>query len=137
MKHSVLILLGCLLFQTIYAQSGPALKGTAILNASHSAYVIDGESGHVLFETPQVSLVTASVMKVVTTASALEILGADFVFHTQLGMTGKVNSEKGQLEGDLVLKGGCDPAFYSEYFPEHYKGTFESWVAALSMAGVK
>jgi serine-type D-Ala-D-Ala carboxypeptidase/endopeptidase (penicillin-binding protein 4) len=41
------------------------------------------------------------------------------------------------LEGNLVLRGGCDPAFYSEYFPEHYKGTFEAWVAELSRAGVK
>lgn len=137
MKHSVLILLGCLLFQTIYAQSGPALNGKALLNASHSAYVIDGESGHVLFETPQVSLVPASVMKVVTTAAALEILGADFVFHTQLGITGKVNAESGLLSGNLVLKGGCDPAFYSEYFPEHYRGTFEAWAEALSKAGIK
>ena len=137
MKHSVLILLGCLLFQAMYAQSGPALKGEALLNASHSVYVIDAESGHVLYETPQVSLVPASVMKIVTTAAALEILGADFVFHTQLGITGKIIVETGSLGGNLVLKGGCDPAFYSEYFPEHYRGTFEAWAEALSKAGVK
>jgi D-alanyl-D-alanine carboxypeptidase/D-alanyl-D-alanine-endopeptidase (penicillin-binding protein 4) len=137
MKHSVLIILGCLLFQTIHAQSGPALKGEALLNASRSVYVIDAESGHVLFETPQVSLVPASVMKIVTTAAALEILGADFVFKTQLGITGNINTVTGLLEGNLILKGGCDPAFYSEYFPEHYRGTFEAWVEALSKAGVK
>ncbi len=137
MKHSVLTILGCLLFQTIYAQSGPSLKGDALLNASQSVYVIDAESGHVLLETPQVSLVPASVMKIVTTAAALEILGADFVFHTRLGITGKVNSETGLLSGNMVLKGGCDPAFYSGYFPEHYRGTFQAWAEALSKAGIK
>ena len=137
MKQLVLIILGCLLFDAIYAQSVPALKGEALLNASYSVYVFDAESGHVLFETPQVSLVPASVMKVVTTATALEILGADFVFKTQFGITGNINTATGSLAGNLVLKGGCDPAFYSEYFPEHYRGTFEAWAEALSNAGVK
>ncbi len=136
-RNIVLIILGCLLFPEVFAQSGMALKSIALRNAGYSVYVTDAVDGKVLFATPQVSLVPASVMKVITTAAALEILGPDFVFHTQLGTTGKVNAETGLLEGNLVLKGGCDPAFYSEYFPEHYRGTFEAWVAALLKAGVK
>ena len=132
-----LIILGCLLTQTIFAQSSLALKGEALQNAGYAAYVTDAVSGKVLFATRQISLVPASVMKVVTTAAALEILGTDFVFHTQIGITGNVNAETGLLEGNLILKGGCDPAFYSEYFPEHYRGTFEAWAAALLKAGVK
>jgi len=137
MRHLVLFILGCLLFQAIDAQPTHTLKGKALKNAGYSVYVIEAEAGKVLFETPQLSLVPASVMKVVTTAAALEILGADFVFKTQLGITGKVNIETGLLVGNLVLKGGCDPAFYSEYFPEHYRGTFEAWAEALSKAGIK
>jgi D-alanyl-D-alanine carboxypeptidase/D-alanyl-D-alanine-endopeptidase (penicillin-binding protein 4) len=137
MRHLVLIILGCFLFPAIFAQSGIALKGEALRNAGYSVYVIDALNGSVLYKTPQVSLVPASVMKIVTTAAALEILGNDFVFHTQLGTTGKLNTETGLLSGNLVLKGGCDPAFYSEYFPEHYRGTFETWAAALLKAGVK
>lgn len=137
MKLFVLIILGCLLFPSIYAQSSLALKGAALRNAGYSVYVIDVDNDTVLFETPQISLVPASVMKIVTTAAALELLGTDFEFHTQLGITGKVNVKTGLLDGNLVLRGGCDPAFYSEYFPEHYKGTFETWAAALSRAGVK
>lgn len=137
MRYLVLFILGCLFFQAIDAQPAQTLKGKALKNAGYSAYVIEAEAGKVLFETPQLSLVPASVMKVVTTAAALEILGANFVFKTQLGITGKVNIETGLLEGNLVLKGGCDPAFYSEYFPEHYTGTFEAWAEALSKAGIK
>lgn len=137
MKQLVLLILGCLIYPAIFAQSGLSLKGEALRNAGYSAYIIDAGDGNVLYETPQVSLVPASVMKIVTTATALEILGADFEFHTQLGITGKVNTETGILDGNLVLRGGCDPAFYSEYFSEHYKGTFENWAAALSKAGVK
>ncbi|MCX6239184.1 MAG: D-alanyl-D-alanine carboxypeptidase/D-alanyl-D-alanine-endopeptidase [Bacteroidia bacterium] len=137
MKKLVLLIFGCSFFTVIFAQSGAAFKGNSLQNAAYSVYVIDADNGIVLYNTPQVSLVPASVMKIVTTAAALEILGADFEFHTQLGITGKVNAETGLLEGNLVLRGGCDPAFYSEYFPEHYKGTFEAWVAALSNAGIK
>ena len=137
MKQLILILWGCLLYTSVLAQTGVAFKGGALLNAGYSIYVIDAEDGRVVYETPQVSLVPASVMKLVTTSAALEILGKDFSFHTQLGFTGKVNQETGLLEGNLILKGGCDPAFYSEYFPDHYKGTFEEWAAVLSKAGIK
>lgn len=137
MKHLILVMLGCLLFTEVFTQTRPALKGESLQNAGYSVYVIDAVSGSVLYETPQVSLVPASVMKIVTTAAALEILGEEFEFHTQLGISGTVNAETGLLAGNLVLKGGCDPAFYSEYFPEHYRGTFEAWVAALLKSGVK
>lgn len=137
MKQLVLIILGSLLFTAVFAQPAMSIKGDALRNAGCSFYVIDADDNSVLCQTTQVSLVPASVMKLVTTAAALEILGTDFKFHTQLGITGKVNAETGLLEGNLVLKGGCDPAFYSEYFPEHYKGTFETWAEALSKAGIK
>lgn len=137
MKKLVLLLCGCLFLSAIFAQSGLMPKTDLLRNAGYSYYVIDATDGRVLGETSQVSLVPASVMKLVTTAAALEILGADFKFHTQLGITGKVNAGTGVLEGNLVLRGGCDPAFFSEYFTDYYKGTFETWAEALSKAGVK
>jgi len=137
MKQLVLFIWGCLFFPAIFAQPGITIKGDALRNAGYSFYVIDADENRVITESPQVSLVPASVMKLVTTAAALEILGPEFKFHTQLGITGKVNAESGLLEGNLLLRGGCDPAFYSEYFLEHYRGTFESWAEALSKAGVK
>lgn len=137
MKKLVLLLCGCLFLSTVFAQSGLVSKTDVLRNAGYSFYMIDAADGRVLGETSQVSLVPASVMKLVTTAAALEILGADFKFHTQLGITGKVNAGTGLLEGNLVLRGGCDPAFYSEYFTDYYKGTFEAWAEALSKAGVK
>ena len=106
-RNLILIILGCLLTLPILAQSSLALKGEALQNAGYAVYVTDAVSGKVLFATRQISLVPASVMKVVTTAAALEILGTDFVFHTQIGTTGNVNVETGLLEGNLVLKSGC------------------------------
>ncbi len=137
MKQLILLIWGFLFLSGLYAQSGPDFKGKALQNAGYSVYVMGAEDGEIIYRTPQISLSTASVMKVVTTAAALEILGPDFKFRTQIGITGKVNRETGILEGNLVLKGGCDPAFYSEYFSEHYQGTFEAWTAALSASGIK
>ena len=137
MKLFVFAMLGCLFFSGLFAQSDSAIHGISLQNAGFSAYVIDAERGNIIFATPQISLVPASVMKVVTSAAALEILGPEFRFHTQIGYIGKVNNESGQLEGDLVLTSGCDPAFYSEYFTDHYKGTFDGWCTALQQAGIK
>ena len=137
MKQLILLIWGFLFLSGLFAQSRPEFKGKALQNAGYSVCVMDADDGDIIYSTPQISLSTASVMKVVTTAAALEILGPDFKFRTQLGITGKVNRKTGILEGNLVLKGGCDPAFYSEYFPEHYKGTFEAWAAALAACKIK
>ena len=137
MKQFIVLILGFIFTQVAFSQSGLLFKGQTLKNAGYSVYAMDAESGEVLYETPQVSLVPASVMKLMTTAAALEILGPGFQFHTQIGYSGKINSKSGSLEGDLILKGGCDPAFYSEYFSDQYKGTFESWAEAVSRSGFK
>ncbi len=49
----------------------------------------------------------ASVTKVVTTTAALDILGADYHFKTELLYSGKIKNNR--IEGDLYLKGGGDP----------------------------
>lgn len=137
MKHFAILIIGIVFFQTAFCQSSLKIKGSALRNAGYSLYAMDAQTGDLLYQTPQVSLVPASVLKLVTTATALEILGSDFQFHTQVGFTGKIHSDSGILKGDLIFKGGCDPAFYSEYFAEYYKGTFEAWSDSIAQKGVK
>ena len=137
MKLFVVLILGFIFTLAAPAQPGLLFTSQALKNAGYSVYAMDAESGEVLFETPQISLVPASVMKLMTTAAALEILGPRFQFHTQIGYSGEISLDKGLLEGDLILRGGCDPAFYSEYFSEYYKVTFDSWAEAVSKRGIK
>ena len=76
-------------------------------------------------------------MKVITSASALEILGADYRFETHLGYIGK-KAENQTLNGDLVVIGGGDPVLGSEYFQDHYFNLhfLEVWARKIKDAGI-
>ncbi len=54
----------------------------------------------------------ASVMKVVTSYAALDLLGPAFTFKTDVLITGTLAG--GVLDGDLVLRGGGDPKLTAE-----------------------
>jgi serine-type D-Ala-D-Ala carboxypeptidase/endopeptidase (penicillin-binding protein 4) len=105
--------------------------------AEYSFYVYDATTGHVVAQSPQKSLTPASVMKLVTTSTAMRLLGPDFQFKTRFGYNGTINHRTGTLKGDVIIKGGADPAFYSEYFKNHYASVFERWAYHLKMLGIK
>lgn len=57
------------------------------------------------------SLIPASSLKVITTGTALAILGPKHTFYTYLEYSGKI--QNGQLEGDLYIRGTGDPSLAS------------------------
>lgn len=81
-------------------------------------------------------LVPASTMKLVTTSTALNLLGSDYRFKTSIGYDGRIN-DKGELKGDLIVKGGADPALGSEYFQDHYFNFLQNWVKKIAETGIK
>lgn len=112
----------------------PLLKNSAV-----SFSVVDANSGQCIYESaPQLSLVPASVMKIVTTAAALDLLGPDYRFETRLGINGSIDNS-GILHGDLIIAGGGDPALGSAYFSKHYLAThfIDEWVNALYEKGIR
>ncbi|MFM2267564.1 MAG: hypothetical protein RL757_1005 [Bacteroidota bacterium] len=60
---------------------------------------------------PNLALTPASNTKILTTAAALGILGADFKFQTELQMDGDIKNDT--LFGNIFLKGGGDPTLGS------------------------
>lgn len=104
-------------------------------NASICVAVSDQKTGEEIFKSePQLSLVPASILKVVTTATALEVLGPEFRFYTTLSYSGTIRNDT--LYGDLQIIGGGDPTLGSMYFPEnnHFK---EDWIKAIQDKNIK
>ncbi len=81
-------------------------------------------------------LTPASLTKIVTTASALELLGPDFTYKTNFYFLGKI--KKGRLLGNLLIKSNGDPTLGSKYFDQTTPELIYSKIAEeLRMAGVK
>jgi D-alanyl-D-alanine carboxypeptidase/D-alanyl-D-alanine-endopeptidase (penicillin-binding protein 4) len=71
--------------------------------------LIDLASGQELAElNPDLPLIPASTVKLATAVVALDVLGAEHRFRTELLINGRV--ERGVLRGDLILRGSGDPA---------------------------
>lgn len=117
---------------------GALLSDPAMAHASMSLCIRDAVSGMpVLDYGSQKSMNPASVLKLITSAAALELLGADHTFTTGVGYTGRFNRNSGTLKGDIVIRGGGDPALGSGRFADHYGDFISRWADALSGMGIK
>ncbi|WP_303924298.1 D-alanyl-D-alanine carboxypeptidase/D-alanyl-D-alanine-endopeptidase [Draconibacterium sediminis] len=106
-------------------------------NASVGINVVDLHSGETVYGlNSEKLLVPASTMKMITSGTALEILGADYRFKTKVSYTGKID-KNGVLDGDLVLIGGADPALGSEYFQDHYFEFLKNWAKQVKASGIR
>ena len=89
--------------------------------------VVEHDSGRLL--TP------ASIMKSLTMATALELLGPDFRWNTRVMAHGNL-SHDGTLNGDIVIIGSGDPTLESRHFKEH-PSFVASLVNAVKAHGIK
>lgn len=111
---------------------------SALTHASVSLCVANANTGEIVIDyNSGISLAPASVMKVITTAAALELLGPDYTFKTTLGYTGKLNKRFGTLRGNIIIHGGGDPALGSQYFSDHYGDFVKIWIAEIKKLGIK
>ena len=81
----------------------PALNGATV-----SVMVRDARSGSTLYQhNPRARLIPASNLKLLTTAAAMDVLGPQYRFSTQLLSNGTQQGER--LAGNLYLRGLGDP----------------------------
>ncbi|PWE00679.1 D-alanyl-D-alanine carboxypeptidase/D-alanyl-D-alanine endopeptidase [Marinilabilia rubra] len=100
---------------SLSAQELPKTLSEIPPHASYSILVRDlNDKKELISVTPQRTLVSASLMKLVTTATALEVLGHDYQFSTRFWINGPVLN--GELNGNLIVEGGGDPTLGSQYF---------------------
>jgi len=104
-------------------------------SASIGIAIKDNLTGEILYASePQLSIAPASVMKLITTATALEVLGSEFRFETTLSAKGTVRNDT--LFGELQIIGGGDPTLGSSYFPE-YKHFMDDWIDVIKSRNIK
>ena len=100
--------------------------------ANMSVYIQDLKTGEVIDSYREEHVVPpASVMKLLTTGAALEMLGADYRFPTILEYSGSI--QDGILHGNLYIRGGCDPSLGWQG-----KTAFlTQWVKEVKKAGIR
>lgn len=121
MKNGFCLLLALLVIVQVKAQTATEKLSSAfaafendpqLKSGIASIYVIDGVSGKVVFEkNAGIGLAPASTQKIITAATAYELLGKEFRYETKFGYTGKLKD--GKLDGGLYFKPSGDPTLGS------------------------
>jgi D-alanyl-D-alanine carboxypeptidase/D-alanyl-D-alanine-endopeptidase (penicillin-binding protein 4) len=122
------------IIQTKVAQ---CLKRPGIRSTDWGIEVVDPSTGRVLLSVnPEKPFLPASVLKVVTTAAAVEKLGADFRFRTTVYTNGTLKDD-GVLDGDLILFGRGDPNLADPEGGLLAQPALEELADQLAAAGIK
>ncbi len=136
-KKLNIILILIILANVCYAVS-PLQKFTdnsLLQNANISLMVKNITTGTIIYkENENKSFMPASTMKLVTTATALEMLGPDFRFETDIEVDGKISKDS-ILYGNLIIKGGGDPTLGSAFLGD--TAFLQTWVNEIKKAGIK
>lgn len=103
------------------ARTNLVLTGTAI-----GFCLIDSKGDVTMEENAGTAFIPASSFKTLTTATALEVLGPDFHFTTELKSTAPI--QEGVIRGDLVIVGGGDPMLKLD--------DLKAWAADLKQRGL-
>lgn len=98
-------------------------------DARISLMIASAETGEVLCSlNGETRLIPASNVKLVTSAFALETLGEDFEYRTELYVDGRIRGDT--IEGNLVVRADGDPNFSGRFF-DSPTGVFERWARIL------
>ncbi|WP_102407293.1 D-alanyl-D-alanine carboxypeptidase/D-alanyl-D-alanine-endopeptidase [Parabacteroides bouchesdurhonensis] len=112
------------------------LKAPYMQGASFSLVMKEVQTGKTIYAyNEDLHISPASVLKTVSTATALEVLGEDFRFPTTLEYDGFI--ENGVLKGNLYIKGSGDPSLGSSHCGPEANSFLSSWIDAIHKAGIK
>ncbi|MDR0575318.1 MAG: D-alanyl-D-alanine carboxypeptidase/D-alanyl-D-alanine-endopeptidase [Tannerella sp.] len=122
------------------AQTLPAMEkflGASYMSgASVSVMIRDISNGSVVYGYDAEREVTpASVMKLVTTATVLELLGETFRYETAIMYDGQITDSI--LNGNLYIRGSGDPALGSSYIGADCDTVIREWITAIKKAGIR
>jgi serine-type D-Ala-D-Ala carboxypeptidase/endopeptidase (penicillin-binding protein 4) len=137
----------CLLVSSALAAQGVNQKlGTAISRLENDSqtksaivglYVVNSKTGEVLINrNGNIGFAPASSQKVITSATAFEVLGSTFQYETQLAYSGSITGNV--LNGNIYIIGSGDPTLGSWRYSSTKENTvLNKWVKAIQAAGIK
>jgi serine-type D-Ala-D-Ala carboxypeptidase/endopeptidase (penicillin-binding protein 4) len=118
-----------------FSQNTDVFHQKAYNHAAVSFRVLEVNSAKILTQfQPSLGVTPASVLKLVTTAAALEMLGPDYRFQTKLMYSGYIRD--GVLDGDLWIVGGGDPSLGSKQVPGEPLAFLSEWSEAVRTVGI-
>ncbi len=106
--------------------------------ASAALSIIDADNGRLIFDyNGEKALIPASSLKVITTFSALDILGPNYTYKTSIYHSGEILDD-GTLVGDVIIQGSGDPTLGSPFFEKasDLDKVLESVIADIKDAGI-
>lgn len=142
MRSKFLLTILLSVFATLHSIVGKAdpvarlLSADGMGNASVGICIMDISSGRVVTSCNEHrALVPASVTKIVTAASVLNLYPDTMQWHTQVGYSGDIGAD-GTLHGDIIIRGCIDPTLSGQR-SERSKAAFtDALVAAVRRAGI-
>lgn len=107
------------------------LKDERLAGAVTGVSVRKADTGETIYSSSAATrLHPASNMKLLTAAAALETLGTDYQFSTEVWVDGKIKGNS--LQGDLFLKGKGDPTLLKEDFDQFAKDLLASGIYQIN-----
>lgn len=112
--------------------SDPQLKA-----ASVGLKIVQSSTGKVMVDyQADIGLAPASTLKVLTSITALDVLGSKFTYTTNLGWKGELKN--GILHGNIVIQGSGDPSLGSWRFPNQSDTVvIKNWVQEILKSGIR
>ena len=110
----------------------------SLKNASWGFYALDTRTGkEIISHNPDLALIPASAQKVITTLTALSLLGDDYRYETLLQYDGSI--ENGTLKGNLYILGSGDPTLGSPLMDDSLKleKIFNQWLQDIKASGIQ
>jgi len=152
MKHIIILVAFILLSNKINAQvvtkpvngiqtyAETMMADVQLKHAIFGFYVKDMTTGTVIADyNSEMSMPPASTMKLVTTATAYQVLGRGYKFKTKIMYSGTLDTITGVLNGDLYLIGGGDPTLGSKYFNKDgtQRDFLTTWADSIYNFGIR
>lgn len=123
-----------LLCLSAFGHAAVIVPSPHLRQANISLVVADAETGETVASyTPERCATPASITKLLTTATALELLGGDFRFATTVAHDGTFAN--GTIDGNVYIVGGGDPSLGSKFVNDSH--FLNRWCQQMKALGVR